>query len=68
MPSNPPLNYDDELIYLYARQEATLSSQIEGTQATFSDLIKREAGINDEIPDDVKEIENYIKALERDFK
>lgn len=95
LPPNPPLNYDDELIYLvseanrfigrldeitdiliapnffvymYARQEATLSSQIEGTQATFSDLIKREAGINDELPDDVKEIENYIKALEYGLK
>jgi len=57
------LNYDDELIYLYARQEATLSSQIEGTQATFSDLIKREAGINDELPDDVKESVPQVKML-----
>jgi len=91
LPPSPPLNYDDELIYLvseanrfigrldeitdiliapnffvymYARQEATLSSQIEGTQATFSDLIKKEAGINDELPDDVKEIENYINQNE----
>lgn len=54
-------------VYMYARKEATLSSQIEGTQATFSDLIKKEAGINDEIPDDVREIENYIKALEYGF-
>ncbi len=50
-------------VYMYARKEATLSSQIEGTQATFSDLIKAEAGIHDEIPDDVKEIENYVKAV-----
>ncbi|MCK4667424.1 Fic family protein [Candidatus Dependentiae bacterium] len=51
-------------VEMYARKEATLSSQIEGTQATFSDLIKIEAGIRDkEIPDDVKEIENYLKAL-----
>ena len=55
-------------VYMYARKEATLSSQIEGTQATFSDLIKKEAGINDEIPDDVREIENYIKALEYGLK
>jgi Fic family protein len=89
-PTKPPIQYDDEMIYLlaeanryigrldevtdtlispsyfvymYARKEATLSSQIEGTQATFSDLIKAEAGIRDEIPDDVKEIENYVKAV-----
>lgn len=49
-------------VYLYARKEATLSSQIEGTQATFSDLIKAEAGMADEVPNDVKEIENYVKA------
>jgi len=55
-------------VYMYARKEATLSSQIEGTQATFSDLIKKEAGITDDVPDDVKEIENYIKALDYGFK
>lgn len=49
-------------VYLYARKEATLSSQIEGTQATFSDLIKAEAGMADEVPNDVQEIENYVKA------
>ena len=47
-------------VYMYARKEATLSSQIEGTRATFSDLIKAEAGMADEVPNDVKEIENYI--------
>ncbi len=55
-------------VYMYARKEATLSSQIEGTQATFSDLIKAEAGISDEIPDDVKEIENYVKAVNYGFE
>lgn len=54
-------------VYMYARKEATLSSQIEGTQATFSDLIKAEAGIHDEIPDDVKEIENYVNAVNYGF-
>ncbi len=93
-PSNPPIQYDEELIfllaeanryigrldevtdtlispsyfvYMYARKEATLSSQIEGTQATFSDLIKAEAGLHNEIPDDVKEIENYVKAVNYGF-
>lgn len=51
-------------VEMFARKEATLSSQIEGTQATFSDLIKMEAGVKDkELPDDVKEIKNYLKAL-----
>jgi Fic family protein len=55
-------------VYMYARKEATLSSQIEGTQATFSDLIKAEAGIEEDVPNDVKEIENYIKAIDYGFK
>lgn len=55
-------------VYMYARKEAALSSQIEGTQATFSDLIKAEAGMADEVPDDVKEIENYINAINYGFE
>lgn len=55
-------------IYMYARKEAASSSQIEGTIATFSDLIKAEAGMSDEVPDDVKEIENYVKATRYGFK
>lgn len=54
-------------VYMYARKEATLSSQIEGTVATFSDLIKAEAGIVDEVPNDVREIENYVKAINYGF-
>lgn len=55
-------------VYMYAKKEATLSSQIEGTKATFSDLIKAEAGMEDEVPNDVKEIENYIKAIQYGFE
>ena len=55
-------------VYMYARKEATLSSQIEGARATFSDLIKAEAGMADEVPNDVKEIENYIKATKYGFE
>ena len=58
----------NDFVYMYARKEATLSSQIEGTQATFSDLIKAEAGIADEVPNDVKEIANYIKAISYGFE
>ena len=31
-------------IYAYVRKEAVLSSQIEGTQSSFSDLVKFESG------------------------
>lgn len=57
----------DYFVYMYARKEAALSSQIEGTQATFSDLIKSEAGIG-EVPQDVDEIKNYIKAINYGFE
>ena len=54
----------DFFILMYVRKEATLSSQVEGTQATFSDVLKAEAHIQDiEIHNDVDEILNYIKAM-----
>lgn len=55
-------------VYMYTRKEAALSSQIEGTRATFSDLIKAEAGMADEVPNDVREIENYLKATSYGFE
>jgi Fic family protein len=49
---------------MYIRKEATLSSQVEGTQATFADVLKAEAKLEDlEIHKDVDEIINYIKAM-----
>lgn len=51
----------DFFILMYVRKEATLSSQIEGTQATFSDVLKAEAKI--ETGNDVDEIFNYIDAM-----
>lgn len=54
----------DFFILMYLRKEATLSSQIEGTQATFVDVLKAEAKIEDsEIHKDVDEILNYISTL-----
>ena len=51
-------------ILMYLRKEATLSSQIEGTRATFVDVLKAEAKIEDsEIHKDVDEILNYIRTL-----
>ena len=51
-------------IYAYVRKEAVLSSQIEGTQSSLSDLLLFE---NDEVPgvplNDVQEVSNYVAAL-----
>jgi len=52
-------------LFMYVRKEALLSSQIEGTQSSLSDLLLFE---NDEIPqvpiDDVTEVSNYVAAIE----
>ena len=52
-------------LYAYVRREAVLSSQIEGTQSSLSDLLLFEL---DEVPgvpfDDVVAVSNYIAALE----
>lgn len=52
------------LIYAYARKEAVLSSQIEGTQSSLHELLLFEA---EEVPgvpvDDVRETLNYLDAL-----
>lgn len=52
-------------LYAYVRKEAVLSSQIEGTQSSLSDLLLFEL---EEIPgvplDDVVEVSNYVAALE----
>lgn len=54
----------DFFILMYVKKEATLSSQVEGTQATFADVLKAEAKVEDlEIHKDVDEILNYIKAM-----
>jgi Fic family protein len=54
---------------MYVRKEALLSSQIEGTQSSLSDLLLFE---NDEIPlvplDDVQEVSNYVAAMNYGLK
>lgn len=53
------------LIAPYVRREAVLSSRIEGTQTSLSDLLVDEAGQPTEAPaDDVQEVRNYVVALE----
>ena len=56
-------------LYLYVRKEAVLSSQIEGTQSSLSDLLLFEI---DEVPgvplDDVQEVSCYVAALNHGLK
>ncbi len=52
-------------IYAYIRKEALLSSQIEGTQSSISELLMFENDQARGIPtDDVTEVSNYVAALE----
>jgi hypothetical protein len=53
----------DWLIYSAVRQEALLTSQIEGTQATLADLFDDEAGFAPSNTDDVEEVSNYLRAF-----
>jgi Fic family protein len=56
-------------LYMYVRKEALLSSQIEGTQSSLSDLLLFEEG---ELPhrqvEDVVEVSNYVAAIEHGLK
>ena len=56
-------------LYTYVRKEAVLSSQIEGTQSSLSDLLLFEL---EEVPgtplDDVVEVSNYVAALEHGLR
>jgi Fic family protein len=52
-------------LYAYVRREALLSSQIEGTQSSLSDLLLFELEEAPGVPfDDVVEVSNYVAALE----
>ena len=53
------------LIAPYVRREAVLSSRIEGTHASLSDLLADEANQPGSVsPDDVREVRNYVAALD----
>lgn len=51
------------LIYSAVRKEALLTSQIEGTQATLTDLFDQEAGLAISNANDVEEVTNYMRAF-----
>ncbi len=53
----------DWLLYSALRKEALLTSQIEGTQATLTDLFDEEAGLKVSNTEDVEEVSNYLRAF-----
>ena len=66
-----PLLPDQAALFLYAyvRKEAVLSSQIEGTQSSLSDLLLFESAESPGVPlDDVVEVSNYVAALEHGLR
>ena len=55
----------DLFLTMYIRDEATRSSQIEGTQATLADVVEAEVShLDSERRDAVAEIQNYVAALD----
>ncbi|GBQ09866.1 Fic family protein [Acetobacter cerevisiae] len=51
-------------LYMYVRKEAVLSSQIEGTQSTLTDLLRFETEAQTGQPiDDIREVSNYVDAM-----
>lgn len=58
------LPHPDLFLQMFVRKEAVLSSQIEGTQASLSDVIAAEASLKDRgRPSDVREVQNYMAAI-----
>lgn len=56
-------------LYMYVRKEAVLSSMIEGTQSSLSDLLLFEFRHQPGVPlDDVQEVSNYVAALNHGLK
>ena len=56
-------------LYMYVRKEAVLSSMIEGTQSSLSDLLLFEMDQAQGVPvDDVLEVSNYVAALQHGLK
>ncbi|MEI7901506.1 MAG: Fic family protein [bacterium] len=56
-------------LYTYVRKEAVLSSMIEGTQSSLSDLLLFELDQQPGVPvDDVREVSNYVAAMDHGLK
>ncbi len=62
----PDITY---FIYAYIRKEAVMSSRIEGTQSSLSDLLIYESEAMPGVPiDDVEEVSQYVAALNHGLK
>jgi Fic family protein len=56
-------------IYAYVRKEALVSSQIEGTQSSFADLLLYESEQVPGVPvEDVREVSDYVAAVDHGLK
>jgi Fic family protein len=57
------------LLYLYVRKEALVSSQIEGTQSSFVDVLLFENKVPTAVPkEDVEEVSNYVAAMQHGLR
>ena len=57
------------LLFMFVRKEALLSSKIEGTQSSLSDLLLLEQGQEPSAPaDDVRVVSNYVAALDHGLR
>jgi len=55
-------------VAMYVRHEAVLSSKIEGTQSSLDDVLEYELGGRQSKPSDVKEVVNYVRALDHGIR
>ena len=56
----------DLFVAMYVRQEAVLSSQIEGTQSTLEDVLQFEVDEKGRsLPKDIREVVNYVNAMDQ---
>ncbi len=57
------------MLYLYVRKEALVSSQIEGTQSSLTDLLLFENKAPTSVPKaDVEEVSNYVAAMQHGLR
>src|SRR5438128_8568381 len=60
---------EPDRLHMYVRKEAVLSSAIEGTQSTLTDLLRFEAaGVPGTPLDEVREVSRYVAALQHGVK
>ena len=58
----------DLFVAMFVKQEAVLSSQIEGTQSTLEDVLQFEADMEADLPKDINEVVNYVNAMNHGLK